>query len=226
MNLTIVSSLDTSAEVSCLSAWAVNMEQAASCIFSAAAVFGMHRKKSVVVYQIIPGCCFLLFFLFSTLFFIFLDACLLEVGNNECRLQILNVTITCFSLVYELVMCFQYVLSFYCGIFKCEEKLLISTQMEKLAQVLNCTDKIYTGKKKINTLFIIQAWPGTLVLIYLGLAGPFSYLTVYRNVKVWFGFFVIYIWQWKYVFFASVQGILFDELNNQIQVKFSIFNCI
>jgi hypothetical protein len=117
-------------------------------------------------------------------------------------------------------MCFQYALSFYCGIFKCEEKHIIFTQMEKVAQVLGCTDKINAGAKKINKLFIILAWPGFLVLIYMGmgLVGPFSYLRVFRVMKVWFGYFVIHIWEWKYVFFAAVQGNLLDELNEQIKV--------
>jgi len=181
--------------VSCLRAWAVNMEQAAGCIFKTAAVFGMHRKKSLVFYQIIPGLCFLLMFLFSTVFFIFLDSCLLEVGNNECSLQILNVTITCFSLVYELVMCFQYALFFYCGTFKCEEKLVILTRMEKVAQVLSCSEKMNASAKKMNILFITMAWPGTLVLMYIGLVGPLDYLRVYRNMKVWLGFFTMYTWQ-------------------------------
>jgi hypothetical protein len=37
-------------------------------------------------------------------------------------------------------------------------------------------------------------------------------------MKVWFGYFVIYIWEWKYVFFAAAQGNLLDELNKQIKV--------
>jgi hypothetical protein len=200
------------------------MEQAASCIFRTAAIFGMHRycphQNILLRYQIIPSFCVLGIFVFSTAYFIVLDSCLLDFDNNDCKLKNLNVTITCFTLVYELVMCLQYALSFYCGSVQCEEKLEILSRMERLARVLNCTEKIIAVAKKTNTLFLTLVWPGTLVLIYMVLVGPFSYLEVYRNIKVWFGFFVIYIWELKYVYFTSVQGNLFDELNKQIQVQF------
>jgi len=227
MILTIVSSLDTNAEVSCLivSAWAVNMEQAASCIFKAAAVFGMHnycpRKTSFVCYKIIPGFCLLLIFVISAVYFIIVDWCLLEVSNNECRIKDINVTIVCFSLVYELVMCFLCVLSFYSGTLKCDEKFEILARMEKVAQVLSCTGKINGSAKKTNKLCLIVTCPGLSFMIYLGLSslGPFSYLKLYKELKAWIPYFLIFIWDWKYILFASVQGTLYEELNKQIQVR-------
>jgi len=201
------------------------MEQAASCIFKAAAVFGMHRywprKRSFVCYQIIPGLCLLLIFVITTVYFIFVDWCIFEDSNNECSLNNINVTMACFSLVYELVMCFLCVLSFYSGTLKCDEKFEILARMEKVAQVLNCTEKVNAAAKKKTRLCLIATCTGLLFMIYSGLSSisPFSYVTVYKNIIGWYSFFVLFIWECKYVFFASVQGNLFDELNKQLQVK-------
>jgi uncharacterized membrane protein YjgN (DUF898 family) len=208
------------------------MEQAASCIFKAAAVFGMHRyrprQRSLVCYQIIPGVCLLLVLVFSTVYFIIVDWCIIDDSNNECWIKNINVTIICFTFVYELVMCFLCALSFYSGTLKCDAKFEIITRMEKVAQVLSCTGRINTSAKKTKKLCLIVTCPAISIMIYTGLStrGPLTYLSVFKELKVWIPFFSILIWEWKYVFFASVQGNLFNELNKQIQVQFFIFNCI
>jgi hypothetical protein len=121
----------------------------------------LSSQKIICLLKIIPGFCLLLIFVLSTVYFIVLDWCLLEVSNIDCGHETLTVTITCFSLVYELVLCFHFALSFYCGTLKCEHKIEILTHMEKAARVLRCTEQINAGAKKINKLFLTVAWPGT-----------------------------------------------------------------
>jgi hypothetical protein len=93
--------------------------------------------------------------------------------------------------------------------------------MEKVAQVLSCTEQINASAKKTNQLCLIVTCPGISIMIYSGLLsfGPFSYLKLYKVLKAWIPIFLIFIWEWKYVYLASVQGTLFEELNKQIQVQ-------
>jgi hypothetical protein len=156
---------------------------------------------------------------------IILDWCFLGNTDNECSDKNENVTITIFALLYEVVLCLLYILSFYCGAYQCKEKFEIFTHIEKIARTLNCTENVIVVAKKTDKLFVIIAWPGILFMVVVGLASlePFSYFKLYRQIIMWIGITTIFIWEWKYIFYASVQCSLFDQLNSHIQV--TILNC-
>lgn len=200
-----------------------NMERAANCIFGAATFFGLHlfypREKLLFRYQIIPSLCILLVILSSNVYYVICDYwCLMR--HEECARGSNTVTIICFSLLFKVVLSLQFILSFYCGILESKAKMDIFKCMEKVARVLNCSGKIIACAKKVNKKFLIAVWPGTLVILFLDLSylDHLNYLNLYRELKGWFGNYIIFIWEWKYVFFASMQGNLFDQLNNQVEV--------
>lgn len=200
-----------------------NMEEAASCIFGCAAIFGIHlfypRKETFFHYQIIPSLFILSIIVFINVYFVIHDYWCL-IGYEKCVGARRTVTLIFFSLTFKVILCFKFFLSFYYGAFKCKETIKICTRVEKLAHVLNCTEKISDGAKKLNNIFLFAVVPITLVILLVDLSTikHLNYLSVCRYFKGWFAYFSILIWEWKYVFFASTQGNLFDELNIQIQV--------
>lgn len=162
----------------------------------------------------------MLIFVFSTAYFIKRNYWC-SIGSDECVIGTITPILIAFNLLYETVLCLQCVLSFYIGALKSDEKFGIFMRMEKMALALFYNEKIIIDAKQISGLFFKVVFPGTFFMVSSGLYASLdslSYINLYREIKTWFAFFAVFIWEWKYAFFASTLGNLFDELNKQIQV--------